>query len=399
MRKITATFRIVTPMFIAGADQQCAELRAPSFKGALRWWYRALYPQADPHEEFHIFGGTDKNEGQACFLLRLPKRGQQLLDGAIKDRRWEFSKVAYLGYGVIDRRPTGNTKSNGDPEKKPMTIRPYLREGSRFSLEILFKPRRADVSEEDYRARCHKVKKALWALIMMGGLGARSRKGFGSLVVEKIEGMSSLPTLLPEDREALQSALQEFLAEFDFTQVGQCPEHTCFSVSSRSVVTRSQGGPMEALEWLGDTIHKYRSYQSPDRMACVTDDHHIMREWIKTGKKPSSIPKRAAFGLPHNYFFTSLGGKKGDINLMDDAKKGRRAAPLLFHIHEFPSSMACVVATFLPARLIPEDKMVTFTSNNHHEIEELPLLNDFSAVTELLGKIAEESGTEVWSHA
>ncbi|MBA4369031.1 MAG: type III-B CRISPR module RAMP protein Cmr1, partial [Desulfobacterium sp.] len=34
---------IVTPMFLGGSDPKKAELRAPSVKGALRFWWRALY--------------------------------------------------------------------------------------------------------------------------------------------------------------------------------------------------------------------------------------------------------------------------------------------------------------------------------------------------------------------
>ena len=40
--EVIATYRVVTPIFCAGADQQLAELRIPSFKGVLRFWWRAL---------------------------------------------------------------------------------------------------------------------------------------------------------------------------------------------------------------------------------------------------------------------------------------------------------------------------------------------------------------------
>ena len=40
---LTATYRVVTPMFLGGADPlREAELRVPSFKGALRFWWRAI---------------------------------------------------------------------------------------------------------------------------------------------------------------------------------------------------------------------------------------------------------------------------------------------------------------------------------------------------------------------
>jgi CRISPR-associated protein Cmr1 len=43
METIEAVYRIVTPMFIGGADQKPNDgVRAPSFKGMLRFWWRAL---------------------------------------------------------------------------------------------------------------------------------------------------------------------------------------------------------------------------------------------------------------------------------------------------------------------------------------------------------------------
>lgn len=40
--KITATYRIVTPMFVGDANQQATEISPQSVKGALRFWWRAL---------------------------------------------------------------------------------------------------------------------------------------------------------------------------------------------------------------------------------------------------------------------------------------------------------------------------------------------------------------------
>ena len=40
--EIEVTYRVVTPLFCSGADSDCAELRLSSFKGVLRFWWRAL---------------------------------------------------------------------------------------------------------------------------------------------------------------------------------------------------------------------------------------------------------------------------------------------------------------------------------------------------------------------
>jgi len=46
METLTVTLKTVTPLFLGGARQnEHAELRPPSIKGALRFWYRAIDPQ------------------------------------------------------------------------------------------------------------------------------------------------------------------------------------------------------------------------------------------------------------------------------------------------------------------------------------------------------------------
>ena len=42
MHSITFTCETSTPMFLSGADGVTPELRAPSIKGALRFWWRAM---------------------------------------------------------------------------------------------------------------------------------------------------------------------------------------------------------------------------------------------------------------------------------------------------------------------------------------------------------------------
>jgi len=88
MNTITATYRIVTPMFIGDAFQEAIDVRPPSVKGALRFWWRALEWKnvlqdapgdvskalRDLHQrEAKLFGSAaDENAGgQGCFLLQV----------------------------------------------------------------------------------------------------------------------------------------------------------------------------------------------------------------------------------------------------------------------------------------------------------------------------------------
>ena len=42
MKRLTFKLQVVTPLFLSGANQQVAELRPPSIRGALRFWFRAM---------------------------------------------------------------------------------------------------------------------------------------------------------------------------------------------------------------------------------------------------------------------------------------------------------------------------------------------------------------------
>src|SRR5437667_2047984 len=65
MQEVTFTLRTLTPLFLAGADQTKAEIRAPTFRGLMRYWQRALVgglvPDLDTvkNVEAAVFGATD----------------------------------------------------------------------------------------------------------------------------------------------------------------------------------------------------------------------------------------------------------------------------------------------------------------------------------------------------
>ncbi|MFQ3675622.1 MAG: type III-B CRISPR module RAMP protein Cmr1 [Endomicrobiia bacterium] len=42
MKTVKFECEVITPMFLCGADGRTAELRPPSIKGLMRFWWRAL---------------------------------------------------------------------------------------------------------------------------------------------------------------------------------------------------------------------------------------------------------------------------------------------------------------------------------------------------------------------
>lgn len=78
--KLTVTLEAVTPLFWGGADPRGApELRAPSFRGAMRYWLRAALGGVCGDDEARlavmreaearVFGSTDEQCGGASSII------------------------------------------------------------------------------------------------------------------------------------------------------------------------------------------------------------------------------------------------------------------------------------------------------------------------------------------
>ncbi|MDZ7879508.1 MAG: type III-B CRISPR module RAMP protein Cmr1 [Saprospiraceae bacterium] len=100
MQSITFTCEVMTPMFLNGADGYTPELRAPSIKGVLRFWWRAMNGHLSLSElkrqEGEIFGD---NEHRSKFTLFVLEKDIKL---------GKFAPIPHKGY-KIDCIDVGST--------------------------------------------------------------------------------------------------------------------------------------------------------------------------------------------------------------------------------------------------------------------------------------------------
>jgi CRISPR-associated protein Cmr1 len=281
MHTLTATYRIVTPMFLGGADPTAeAELRLPSFKGALRFWWRALQwgkvrdVQELRRKEAELFGSSET--GQSKVLLRLDR---PVAESNIVTDHWSpASWQRYTGYGLRDK---------GE--------RCFLRPGRDWKVHVNLRR----CSEEEKA----EVLASLKLLGLAGGLGARSRKGWGSVTLTALEGTD---WTLPDTPAAWEKAVAMLLDQ----PAPGTPTWTAFSSAAKWKAASPKPNAKEAQEWLA------RHYQ-------------------QTVKSTRPKPDRAQFGLPRMF--------KGS------PRKERRASPLILHVHQCPNGNALPCALWLPA--------------------------------------------------
>ena len=306
--EIEAKYRVVTPMFCAGSCLKHAELRVPSFKGVLRFWWRALgwsrlnkdlqdIPklQAIRKQEDNLFGSAGGGRSRVSVHLSHLSRDSESLQvktGKVLEDVQEGAR--YLGYGAMEARNTQGTRAGE-------LTRACLRAPFDFTVRMY--------------ARCltdgelQSLQDALIAFGLLGGMGAKSRKGYGSV------SMRSL-CVAGAERWRVPRSLDELLARIGALTCEKLPaDLPCFTALSRNtrhvLVTSDAEKPLQLLDLIGREI----------------------KEAIR------AVPRkeRAVFGLP----------RKPDIE--------RRASPLFIHIDECARKPVAVLS-FLPARFLPSDK-------------------------------------------
>ena len=170
------TLQVRTPLF--GGDDPTggdgAPARVPSIRGALRFWFRAVaagHGVSDLAElwkaEEAVFGST---RTPSAIGLRVPKQPPASGRGSKPDwattEQHGFDGAQYLlGQGLWNYE-TGLQRG-------------YVERGELFDLDIRFS------GDEQVNAR---FMLALWAWLTYGGLGARTRRGFGQLVCTAARG-------------------------------------------------------------------------------------------------------------------------------------------------------------------------------------------------------------------
>lgn len=307
MKKITATFRVVTPLFMSGADQTKAELRLASIKGALRFWWRALAwaeyqgdMKAIHQAESELFGSADQKIGQAKVLMKLelPENATSYIKTQ-KASDWKINQwESYVGYGLVDKTTRPHRQYIAAKGKSPF----------QFTLTCIAKES-ADLSA---------LMPAIQIFGLLGNLGGRARKGWGSISLEQCSSSVACQGLAtwsaPQNADAYHQQLDTLLADTQKCQA--LPPYTAFSAQSRI-----------------ETGTITRDAQQAQR--------HLASLYKETVSTSPNKRHRQQFGLPRQPF-----------NSQD-----RRASPVFLHVHHLANEQALPVIAFLPAQ---------FLSNRNH---------------------------------
>jgi len=345
----TVQYRLLTPAYIGGAGQEVHGFRPASYKGVLRFWWRAMVwadirarcetdtdaLQALHAAEARVFGSATDDRGgrQSSVLLSVSTASFQQSAGPTARPGLNYLR----GQGLASRRALGVGTFG-----VRLTAKPASRAGD------------SALSESEWLS----LLDAANLVGLVGGVGSGSRSGWGSVCVDG------------SDVDRLQTELQVLADRYRWRTASGEPPFSAFSALSRVDVSVPDGSSaLDVLDSVGCAQMTFR--QGPigaeSRDKPFVDDAR-MAAGVLAGKPPGRLPRRAVFGLPHSYRFAGEGGGRVSFDAGGE-RRTRRASPLFTHVHADGARYAAI-QTVLPSRFLPEGDHVVV--NRRYELEPNP---------------------------
>jgi CRISPR-associated protein Cmr1 len=298
MKQVTFTLRTLTPLFLTGADQTSAELRAPSFRGLMRYWYRALIgsvvganKESLPlvmKAETAIFGATDTGSNISIRLSEASKDPQRFRKES--HSRENTSGRDYLLWSMA-------ASGKGDRYKPDRLL---------FPKDTIFRVTLSSKGDDD--AKLQQAIAAFWLLTHLGGIGSRSRRCAGSVTVDNIDGddnKTGLYFATPENIEDLQYQISEGIKITQKLARENLPPSILESVTQTTFDALSQKA---CNIWI---LHN-DNWRTPDTVMRAIGSN------LQTYRRGLPLQSRTIFGLP----------------LMGVDNRSRHASPLLLRVVE-----------------------------------------------------------------
>jgi CRISPR-associated protein Cmr1 len=174
MTRLDLTCQIISPMFMAGVDPKVPDLRTTSFKGLIRFWWRAANPHLPNLKklancEANIFGSADQEFGRSKLVFEL------------SEFHLPQKETPMLPHRVKGNNELGNGKA---------FTRLAYEEGSQFqlTLKLLRDPVQSKINDDKVALLGKDSLMSLLAIsFALGGFGKRSRRGMGSVQIQQIK--------------------------------------------------------------------------------------------------------------------------------------------------------------------------------------------------------------------
>ncbi len=372
----TRTYELITPLFGGGVDQRAADpvtpVRASEIRGQLRFWWRACrggHYEEDlgkmREAEAGLWGAASTSKkprpSEVQVTVRVTDRGveQEVFKWRAKpETGWE--RLAYAAFPLQD---ASESRCVGK-----------VLEGVKFELDLVF-PRCKQVE----------VEAALWAWETFGGVGARTRRGFGAIRLVRVDGKEQPLPAVDELAGDIQDRLRQYVVS------GAWPKgvpHLSADLRMAAVRVRRPARPgdarrdggevRQAWEHLIDCLRRFRqsrtkgaSTRGPGRSDWP--EANEVRRLTGSKRSPqeagdaSAIRKfpRGALGLPIIFHFKGDPGDPAHDWVLQGSDKAwdRLASPLILRplaCRDGAAGLAVILegtgVSALPRRMVVKEK-------------------------------------------
>ena len=386
--------KIITPLFMGGAEFN-PELRTQSINGVLRWWFRVA--GGNIKDEKRLFGWASDQSNQGLvklFIKDFDKLKTEIFSKEFDQRGYvrNDSGLNYLGFSLDQRFKKDNPKPQ----------RSYIKESQTFKLIISFNPRATEEDEKKFFA-------TLWLTFNLGNFGSRSRRGFGSIKITSINnhnindlyGLSfnpnqNLKEWINQNLNKIKAYINPTQNAFDSLEIYKIEKSNFnqFEKWLKEVQNGRNGNflkkewgknninnQMNLLDFMGFLLAAFRSYRNPD----YQNAKNILQKKLLQNNTNNLTFERAIFGLPLNFYFSSL--NRGDtLNAKLQNQTLRRASPLIIKILECNNNYEGIFIV-IKSQFLPNGYSLNFLDHKVY----LPKQNEWKAIDDFINSLKNKS--------
>jgi CRISPR-associated protein Cmr1 len=414
------TLTVRTPMFLSARPGGPAEMRIPSLRGVARFWFRALAApvfetaagtdyRALARAEAEVFGAARQlpegaNTGgpsRVVFRLRRPPNPTRTVTPTwLAEEPPLVHERPVHGIGYLLGQGFFQPASGGQPAS--LTCPSHFGPGAEAAIDLRIVP--GDPARGPDAGYLREVAGiSLWAASTFGGLGSRTRRGFGGFSLAGLDALS--PTLtgtaLPGRSHPAIRRLQDLVGHRHAAGWQHTPDTPALAAlgangdpwpetptwSRWHVYTSTSAGRLSSL--LSTVGRELRAFRAPvDRPGKERYKRYVTREYgnavlpVTAGNPPADPTIRiAAFGLP------LLFGTKAAINLVelaDDDKPLRRASPLWIRLHPADDGRLHLLCHVFEARIGPTDSTLRMKAGSNWDTVTLDEATAYSTIMAFL---------------
>jgi len=331
MQSITFECETITPMFLYGAKTQEPELRPPSIKGLMRFWWRAVNSSLDikendeekikvlKEEESNLFGNSDETVGKSKVIVRVKHPELQTLK-----KKYSQQGISYLLYSV--------TLLNGGKD--------FIKEEFTFFVTL-------SSHSNNIKDLIESAKSFIY-LSLFGGLGSRTRRGAGSFMIKNINFEKSE---LNDDEKTNLNQLYDMnnVKDKESLEIKLKETNVLNKIANKLYIFEPQNSWEEALETIGAKFKNFR------------DSHNGM------------VYETPIFGIPIRH-------KTGDVFTAKNKedKIERRPSTLIFKVIKANKKFYPIIIN-LKGEFLPKEAKIIKNNDNYEKGTDVSnkLLNEF----------------------